>query len=31
MWVALLKTKDAAADTIKYLQVVVEKGSGHKL
>ena len=31
MWVALLATKDAAADAIKHLQAVAEKGSGRKL
>ena len=31
MWVALLTTKDAAADAIKHLQAVAEKGSGRKL
>jgi transposase InsO family protein len=31
IWVALLTTKDAAADAIKHLQVVAEKGSGRKL
>jgi hypothetical protein len=31
MWVALLTTKDTAADAIKHLQTVAEKGSGRKL
>ena len=31
MWVALLTTKDMAADAIKHLQAVVEKQSGKKL
>ena len=31
MWVALLTTKDMAADAIKHLQAVAEKQSGKKL
>ena len=31
MWVALLTTKDAAADAIKHLQAAAEKKSGKKL
>jgi IS30 family transposase len=30
MWVALLTTKDAAADVVKHLQAVAEKKSGQK-
>jgi hypothetical protein len=31
MWVALQTTKDAAANAMKHLQAVAEKGSGRKL
>jgi transposase InsO family protein len=31
MWVALLTTKDAAADTVKHLQALAEKKSRRKL